>query len=406
MCVPSCGIGHCLSPLLTTATARFCSALCLFRQGSYEESLAAGEFYLQVEPESPFAVNLQACNLYHLSNDGGKSALDLLTSQLQSNSTGEPHPLISHNVVALNGGERALSTWPKLLNSVPEARLNLALYHLREGEVEAASDIMNEVEADSPQCHLVCGILHTRRAQTCPHGEEQDEALELARHHFQCAGQSSIECDTVNGRQSMASYLFLMSQFEDALHYLDSIHEHQQEDDAFAYNWNRGMALCASGDYAEGLDALLKVTDESFQKELAYNMWVAKCHIEMGNVDEAWECYLQAEDKDVSYELLQLVANECYRLGGNHFMYSARAFFELTRLDSFVDFANGFLGACVGYFRHLVVASHDGSDRPLSTQESDSLHEILDMMDTSSSSKVVKASNAIKNWAILHRSPL
>ena len=374
------------------------SALCLFSQGSYNESLAAGEFYLKVEPESPFAVNLQACNMYHLCDDGGKSALDLLTSQLPSHDRLEPHPLVSHNIAALKGGEKALSTWPKLLNSVPEARLNLALYYLREGEVEAASDLMNEVEADSPQSHLVCGILHARRAQTCTHGEDQEDALELARHHFQSAGQSSTECDTVNGRQSMVSYLFLMSQFEDVLHYLDSIREHQQEDDV--YHWNRGMALCASGEYAEGLNALRKVTDESFKNELAYSMWLAKCHIEMGNIDEAWECYLQAEDEDVSYEVLQLVANECYRLEGTNFIYSARAFFEL-RLDSFQEFSKGFLGACVGYFRHLVVAHGDGS--PMTGQESDSLHEILDMLDSFDVPKMVNASNMMKNWAIVHR---
>lgn len=394
--VAICGLALYLPPCLTFSPSRqFCSALCLFRQGSYEESLAAGDFYLQVEPESPFAVNLRACNMHHLCDDGGKSALDLLTSQLPSHSSREPHPLISHNVVALKGGEKALSTWPKLLKSVPQARLNLALYYLMGGEVEAATDLMNEVEADSPQSHLVCGILHARRAETCACGEEQEDALELARHHFLSSGGASTECDTVNGRQSMASYLFLMNQFEDALHYLDSIREHQQEDDA--YYWNRGMALCASGDYAEGLAALLKVSDESFKKELAYNMWSAKCHIELGNVDEAWECYLQAEDKDVSYEVLQLVANECYRRGGNHLIYSARAFFELTRLDSFADFENGFLGACVGYFRHLVVAPGD---------DLQGIQEILDMMDSSVSPKVVKASNTIKNWAIAHRSPL
>ena len=47
----------------------------------------------------------------------------------------------------------------------------------------------------------------------------------------------------------MASYFFLMNQFDDANFYLDSIKAYLEDDDGF--NWNYGISLAASSKFEE-----------------------------------------------------------------------------------------------------------------------------------------------------------
>lgn len=42
--------------------------------------------------------------------------------------------LIKHNLVVFRNGENALQVLPPLVDVIPEARLNLVIYHLRRGE--------------------------------------------------------------------------------------------------------------------------------------------------------------------------------------------------------------------------------------------------------------------------------
>ena len=62
-------------------------------------------------------------------------------------------------------------------------------------------------------------------------------------------GQSFTECDTIPGRQCMASYFYLMNQFEDVNYYLDSLKAYLEDDDDFS--WNYGISLAASGKFEE-----------------------------------------------------------------------------------------------------------------------------------------------------------
>ena len=107
------------------------------------------------------------------------------------------------------------------------------------------------MDADSPQSHLVLGILNAELGHL--HGDAN--ALAKAKHHFQSMGQSSTDCDTIPGRQCMASYHLLMNEFEDANLYLESIKSYLEESDdkdiSSCFNWNYGMSLAASGEYNE-----------------------------------------------------------------------------------------------------------------------------------------------------------
>jgi len=79
--------------------------------------------------------------------------------------------------------------------------------------------------------------------------------LRIAQNFFQMVGASPSECDTIPGRQCMASCFFILKQFDDTLVYLKSIRPYFLNDDDF--NWNFGIASSAAGEYKDGEEALL-----------------------------------------------------------------------------------------------------------------------------------------------------
>ncbi|CAH2216881.1 jg15077, partial [Pararge aegeria aegeria] len=65
----------------------------------------------------------------------------------------------------------------------------------------------------------------------------QEEQLKLAQQSFHLVGSSASECDTIPGRQCMASSYFLAGQFEEVLVYLNSIKSFFVNDDTFNFNY-------------------------------------------------------------------------------------------------------------------------------------------------------------------------
>jgi len=63
----------------------------------------------------------------------------------------------------------------------------------------------------------------------------QREHVKIAQQYFQLVGSSASECDTIPGRQCMASCFFLLRQFEDVLIYLSSIKSYFINDDSFNF---------------------------------------------------------------------------------------------------------------------------------------------------------------------------
>jgi intraflagellar transport protein 56 len=102
---------------------------------------------------------------------------------------------------------------------IPEARLNLVIYHLRNDDVQSAFNLVQDLEPSSPSEYILKGIANAAMG----YKTESREHLKIAQQYFQLVGGSASECDTIPGRQCMASCFFLLRQFDDVMVYLNSI---------------------------------------------------------------------------------------------------------------------------------------------------------------------------------------
>eukprot|EP00730_Choanoeca_flexa_P001613 TRINITY_DN10709_c0_g1_i4.p1 TRINITY_DN10709_c0_g1~~TRINITY_DN10709_c0_g1_i4.p1 ORF type:complete len:583 (+),score=112.27 TRINITY_DN10709_c0_g1_i4:56-1804(+) len=325
-------------------------ALCYYKLDYYDVSQEMLQTYLQDHPDSATALNLKACNHFRLYN--GKAAEgELLALQDKASLSFEyAQDIIKHNLVVFRDGESALQVLPKLLGVLPEARLNLIIYYLRQKDLEAAYKLTQDLEPSVPQDYILKGVVNA-----CV-GQENDapDNLKLAQQYFQLVGGSASECDTIPGRQCMASCFFLLKQFDDVLVYLESIKSYFYNDDTF--NFNYAQALASSKKWKEAEEAFLLVQSEDIRNDFVYLSWLCRCYIMNRKSRLAWEAYLKMETSSDSYHLLQLLANDCYKMGA--FYYAAKAFDVLERLDPDPNYWTGKRGACIGVFQQII-AGHE-----------------------------------------------
>ncbi|KAJ3063591.1 Intraflagellar transport protein 56 [Podochytrium sp. JEL0797] len=320
--------------------------MCYYKLDYYDVSQEVLAVYLQHFPDSLIAINLKACNHFRLYN--GKAAEQELNtiSEKISASFRFADDLIKHNMVVFRGGEGALQSFPGLLDVIPEARLNLVIFHLKNDDIISAFNLMKDVEPSTPQEYILKGIVNATLGQD----QESRDHLKIAQQYFQLVGGSASECDTIPGRQCMASCFFLLKQFDDVMIYLNSIKGYFYNDDTFNYNY--GQAKVATGAYEEAEDILLMIQSEKFKNEYAYLSHLAKCYIMNKKPRLAWELYLKMETSSESFSLLQLIANDCYKMG--QYLYSAKAFDVLERLDPNPDYWEGKRGACIGILQQVI----------------------------------------------------
>jgi intraflagellar transport protein 56 len=289
-------------------------AMCYYKLDYYDVSQEVLSIYLQSYPDSVIASNVKACNHFRLYN--GKAAESELLTLLEktSHSCKYAEDLIKHNLAVFRGGEGALQIFPSLVDVLPEARLNLVICYLRNNDTMAAYGLMKDLEPSTPQEYVLKGIVNVVLGQE----QESREHLKIAQQYFQLVGGSASECDTISGRQCMASCFFLLRQFDDVLIYLNSIKAilliqgYFYNDDNF--NFNYAQTKVALGAYQEAEELFHMIQNEKLKTEYTYLSNLAKCYIENKRPRLAWELYERMETSSESFTLLQLIANECYKV--------------------------------------------------------------------------------------------
>ncbi|XP_057310931.1 intraflagellar transport protein 56-like [Hydractinia symbiolongicarpus] len=363
-------------------------ALCYYKLDYFDVSQEVLSVYLQHYPDSAIAINLKACNHFKLYN--GKAAEAELKSlqEMTSPSFNYAKDLIKHNLVVFRNGESALQILPPLLDALPEARLNLVVYYLRQDDIEEAYNLIKDVEPTSPNEYILKGVVNATLGQE----KGSREHLKVAQQYFQLVGGSASECDTIHGRQCMASCFFLLKQFEDVLIYFNSIKSYFYNDDSF--NFNYGQAKASAGNYKEAEEVFLLIQSEKIKNEYIYISWLARCYIMNRKARLAWEFYLKMETSSESFSLLQLIANDCYKMG--QFYYAAKAFDVLERLDPNPEYWEGKRGACVGVFQ-MIIAGHEPRD---------TLRDVLQLLRNSANPQVEYIIRTMKKWAKENRVPV
>ncbi|XP_063961217.1 intraflagellar transport protein 56-like [Lytechinus pictus] len=363
-------------------------ALCYYKLDYYDVSQEVLAVYLQNYSDSAIALNLKACNHFRLYNGKAAEAELKNLQDLASPSFTFAQDLIKHNLVVFRAGEGALQVLPPLIDVIPEARLNLVIYYLKQDDVNEAYNLIKNLDPTTPQEYILKGVVNAAL------GQEQGsrEHLKIAQQYFQLVGGSASECDTIPGRQCMASCFFILKQFDDVLIYLNSIKSYFYNDDNFNFNYAQAKAM--AGNYKEAEEIFMLIQNDRHKQDYVYLSWLAKCYIMNRKARLAWELYLKMETSGDSFSLLQLIANDCYKMG--QFYYAFKAFDVLERLDPNPEYWEGKRGACVGVFQQII-AGHEPRE---------TLRDILQILRNTGNPQVEYIIRVMKKWAKDNRVPI
>ncbi|XP_035729347.1 intraflagellar transport protein 56-like [Vespa mandarinia] len=355
-------------------------ALCYYKLDYYDVAQEVLQVYLQKFPDSAIAINLKACNHFRLYNGNAAQAeMKQLIGKISS-SFSFGHDLIRHNTVVFRNGEGALQILPNLVDVIPEARLNLVIYYLKQDDIKEAYELIKDLEPAVPQEYILKGIVNAVMGQEI--GSRDN--IKTAQQYFQLVGSSASECDTIPGRQCMASCFFLYRQFEEVLVYLNSIKTYFSNEDNF--NFNYAQAQSAAGYFKEAEEAFLMIHNEKYKNDYIYISLLAYCYIMNKKAKLAWELYLKMDTSTESFNLLQMIANTCYKVG--EFWYAAKAFDMLERMDPSPEHWEGKRGACCGTFQYIVAEK----------QPTDLLPEIILLLRNTSNSQVEQIIRVMRKW--------
>uniref|UniRef100_A0A8C4LP99 Intraflagellar transport protein 56 n=1 Tax=Equus asinus TaxID=9793 RepID=A0A8C4LP99_EQUAS len=358
---------------------------CAFHLGDYKRALEEYENATKEENCNPEVwVNL-ACTYFFLGmyKQAEAAGFKAPKSRLQNRLLFH----LAHKVV-FRGGEGALQVLPPLVDVIPEARLNLVIYYLRQDDVQEAYNLIKDLEPTTPQEYILKGVVNAALGQEMGSRDH----MKIAQQFFQLVGGSASECDTIPGRQCMASCFFLLKQFDDVLIYLNSFKSYFYNDDIF--NFNYAQAKAATGNTSEGEEVFLLIQSEKMKNDYIYLSWLARCYIINKKPRLAWELYLKMETSGESFSLLQLIANDCYKMG--QFYYSAKAFDVLERLDPNPEYWEGKRGACVGIFQ-MILAGREPKE---------TLREVLHLLRSTGNTQVEYIIRIMKKWAKENRVPV
>jgi intraflagellar transport protein 56 len=247
---------------------------------------------------------------------------------------------------------------------------------------EIPHNLINDMQPLTTKDYILKAVVHCTLGQQ---GEPGNENIKKAQTFYQSIGASTTECDTIEGRQCMASCFRLTGAYNDEIIYLDSIEQYMKDDDDF--NWNYGVALAMCQNYKQAEEVLSRVKKEKYRNDQVYLSWLCRCYIMNDKPDLAWNLYISIENHLVAVYILNFIAHELYRMG--HFYFSFKAFLFLEKFSPSEENTKGKISSAIGVF-YLLLSEKISSDR---------LQEVIHYLcDGPQSLEVNKALKVFKTW--------
>ncbi|VDM56419.1 unnamed protein product [Angiostrongylus costaricensis] len=262
--------------------------------------------------------------------------------------------------VVFNDGDGALQVFPGLMDTLPEARINLILYHLKRGYAIAHC---TDLEPQTTTEFLVKAVTFAFWGQM-KESVRRLHSDSLNSYHFL---QWELN-HTIPGRQSMACSLFLSGQYDDALVYLNSIQV------LFSPEMQCGM-------WKEAEEHFLAIAGRDKDKP-TFKYMLTKTFIMNHKPQMAWDMYTRSVDPKESFNILRIIATDCYTVG--EFYYAARAFDGLEKIDPSPENWQGKRGAACGLFKI------------------EQMSEVLQLLDRGNHPQADFVTSTIRKWAKKH----
>ena len=339
-------------------------AMCYYKLEFFDIALDLVNHYLSIHNDSIVANNLKAAIEYSSTGNDKLAKEIILNLQNFSKSSNiiDDNDLLQHNLAVFDNEPDSkynkLKIFSNLLDIIPEARQNLIIYYLRNGLVTQAHNLIKDMQPLTTKDYILKAVVHCTLGQQ---GEPGNENLKKAQTFYQSIGASTTECDTIEGRQCMASCFRLTGAYNDEIIYLDSIEQYMKDDDDF--NWNYGVALAMCQNY------------------------LCRCYIMNDKPDLAWNLYISIENHLVAVYILNFIAHELYRMG--HFYFSFKAFLFLEKFSPSDENTKGKVSSAIGVF-YLLLSEKISSER---------LQEVIHYLcDGPQSLEVNKALKVFKTW--------
>ena len=242
-------------------------AMCYYKLEFYDIALDLVKHYLENYRSSVVAQNLRAAIEYNSSGNYRAAQNIILSLQEYSkvDKVVENDDLLKHNMTVFDNDETSnnnnkFKVFSSLVDVVPEAKLNLIIYYLRNDSVNQAYNLIKDLQPNNTKEYILKAIVHCLLGQQ---SEKNQEHLKKAHTYFQSIGASTNECDTIEGRQCMASCFRLSELFNDEIIYLESVESFMKDDDDF--NWNYGIALGSCQKYKDAEDVFMRIKKEKYK---------------------------------------------------------------------------------------------------------------------------------------------
>eukprot|EP00696_Hemimastix_kukwesjijk_P008983 gnl/Hemi2/21347_TR7100_c0_g1_i1.p1 gnl/Hemi2/21347_TR7100_c0_g1~~gnl/Hemi2/21347_TR7100_c0_g1_i1.p1 ORF type:complete len:557 (-),score=194.83 gnl/Hemi2/21347_TR7100_c0_g1_i1:316-1986(-) len=327
-------------------------AMCLFRQQSPvqesdEPALQLLNLYLHDHADSITAQSIKAA-IQHRLVDGAAAEAEikgLLESPFATESD-----VVQHNLVVYRNGQNAIPVLGPLVELIPEARINLANFHLHNQDFQQAYALIKDLKPVDIQERLTVACVLASYGQQVRNAD----MLHKAEEQFCIVGSDKSVTDTVPGRLAMASYYILRHVNEEVIRFLASIENYMSDIDEFSYNY--GIALAQSGNFDKAEQVLLNVRQPAYRRDMCYMSWLCRCYIHSGKAKGAWTLYYTSTDAGsaASDTLLLLIANDCYKTA--QYYYAAKAFDVLSQRspNGTHEYWEAKRGACMGVLQQAL----------------------------------------------------